>query len=338
MGSGKTPADQEFVSDVRRRRALRYLGLAGMAASARLVVPWQGMADSIVATGASPEAPRSGFRVGDFRRIYDPSSGEKRRWYINDHTFIRAADGQWHLFGITHPEPANAQRERFFAHATAPDLEGPWTKQAPVLHVDEKHNETVLWAPYVLADDGLYWMYYCAGGSDHAKYHIHLATSPDLWSWKRHPANPMVVDGFDARDPMVMQFGDQWILYYAATSEPKGGNHDVVAVTSRDLSHWSNRKEVFRDSQVGTFGGPTESPFVVARNQKYYLFVCTNRGYNETAVYRSESPLHWESANLVGTFAAHAAEVIQVADGRWFVSRAGWGQGGVYLAEFKWEE
>jgi hypothetical protein len=77
---------------------------------------------------------------------------------------------------------------------------------------------------------------------------------------------------------------------------------------------------------------------VVARNQKYYLFVCTNRGYNETAVYRSESPLHWESANLVGTFAAHAAEVIQVADGRWFVSRAGWGQGGVYLAEFKWEE
>ena len=39
---------------------------------------------------------------GDFRPVYDPSIGEERAWYVNDHTFVRDAEGVWHLFGITH--------------------------------------------------------------------------------------------------------------------------------------------------------------------------------------------------------------------------------------------
>jgi arabinan endo-1,5-alpha-L-arabinosidase len=335
----KKALGHEFVSA--RRRVLRSLGLAGGAMVAGLAAPWRLMANPAELMGAVTSSANPAFRVGGFNKIYDPSIGEKERWYINDHTFIRAENGQWHLFGITHREPANALQEKFLAHATAPDLMGPWTKQAPVLHAsgrqDEKHNETVVWAPYVLKHDGLYWMYYCAGGKDHTKYHIHLAISADLWNWKRHPANPMVVDGYDARDPMAMQFSDQWLLYYTATGKPEGGNHTVNVVSSADLSHWANKQEAFRDSEAGTYGGPTESPFVVARNAKYYLFVCTNHGYNETAVYVSETPFHWDATNLVGTFPAHAAEVIQAPDGKWFVSRAGWGQGGVYLAELTWE-
>jgi beta-fructofuranosidase len=277
------------------------------------------------------------FRVNAFNKIYDPSVGEKEKWYINDHTFIQADDGQWHLFGITHREPAKAQEEKFFAHATASNLAGPWKKQPPVLHADIAGGETVVWAPYVLKHGGRYWLYYCAGGKEHGKYHIHLATSPDLWNWQRHPANPMVVDGYDARDPMVMQLEDNWVLYYAATSTPEGGNHTVNAVVSKDLAHWSKKREVFRDAEIGTFGGPTESPFVVKHAGKYFLFVCTNHGYNETAVYESESPFHWDASRLVGKFPAHAAEVIQTKEGKWYVSRAGWGQGGVYLAELVWE-
>jgi arabinan endo-1,5-alpha-L-arabinosidase len=321
-----------------RRRVLRDIGLAGGAVIVGPAALWRWMANQTEAMGAATGTPNSLFQVGEFIKIYDPSIGENEHWYINDHTFIRAEDNQWHLFGITHREPANAQEEKFFAHAVAPKLIGPWAKQASVLHVDEKHDETVVWAPYVLRYDNLYWMYYCAGGQDHARYHIHLATSSDLWNWKRHSANPMVVDGYDARDPMVLRFEDQWLLYYAATSTTKGGNHTVKVVTSLDLCHWSNKQEVFRDPEVGTYGGPTESPFVVAHNAKYYLFVCTNHGYNETAVYESDSPFHWDVGNLVGKFPAHAAEVIQTTDGKWFVSRAGWGQGGVYLAELAWQK
>jgi predicted GH43/DUF377 family glycosyl hydrolase len=316
-----------------RRELLRNLGFAGGALLGAFAAPWRLPARQ----GNSSAKPVSAFHVGSFDKIYDPSVGEKDEWYINDHTFIRAEDGRWHLFGITHREPAKAQQEKFFAHATAPDLAGPWTKQAAVMQVDEATGETVTWAPYVLRNNGLYWMFYCAGGKEHTKYHIHLATSADLFQWKRHPANPMVVDGYDARDPMVARFNGDWILYYAATSEAKGGNHTVKAVTSRELAHWSGQREVFRDPEVGTYGGPTESPFVVTRKGKYYLFVCTNHGYNETAVYESETPFHWDAERLVGKFPAHAAEVIQTSDGKWYVSRAGWGQGGVYLAELFWD-
>jgi len=276
------------------------------------------------------------FSVGSFQKIYDPSTGEDTNWYINDHTFIRAADGQWHLFGITHPEPAAPQQEKFLAHVTAPNLAGPWTKREPVLPADEQFGETVVWAPYALAHDGRYWMFYCAGGQQHQQYHIHLAISYDLFNWKRHPDNPMVVDGYDARDPMITRVADRWVLYYTATTTTHGGQHTVKAVTSEDLHHWSAKQEVFAARQKGTYGGPTESPFVVCRNATYYLFVCTNRGYNETAVYESSDPFHWEETSLVGKFPAHAAEVVQLMDGQWFVSRAGWGQGGVYLAELIW--
>jgi sucrose-6-phosphate hydrolase SacC (GH32 family) len=287
------------------------------------------------ATNASAAALSPAFTVGDFKKIYDPSAGEKEPWYINDHTFIRAEDGTWHLFGITHPEPANPEEERVFAHATAPDITGPWTKQAPVLPYDPNAGETHVWAPHVIHHDGKYWMYYCGGG-DHATYRIQLATSPDLFKWERSAANPMLQDGYDARDPMVARVGDQWVLYYCATSTPTGGNHTVKVVTSQDLVHWANPREVFRSPDVGTSGGPTESPFLVQRNGKYYLFVCTNNNYKETAAYVSDSPFHWDFANVVGKFPAHAAEVIEAPGGKWYVSGAGWGQGGVYLAELKW--
>lgn len=283
------------------------------------------------------------FRVGPFTQIYDPSAGKSELWYINDHTFIRAEDTavseeRWHLFGITHAEPANPMEEKMFAHATAPKVDGPWATRAPVMQVDESKGETIVWAPYVLRHDGRYWMFYCAGGKDHTQYHIHLATSHDLFHWKRHTANPMVVDGYDARDPMVLAYKDGWILYYAATSTPGGGHHTVKAVTSKDLIHWTGMREVYRDSEIGTYGGPTESPFVVERNGKFYLFVCTNHGYSETIAYKSDTPFHFEARNSVGKFAAHAAEIIHTPTGKWYASRAGWGQGGVYLAELVWQD
>ena len=276
-------------------------------------------------------------QAGPFRHIYDPSPSAQEPWYINDHTFIQDEEGLWHMFGITHQEPADALDERFLAHATSPRLvDGPWTRQAPVLPFDPASGETHVWAPHVIRHDEQYWMFYCGGGEDHARYRIQLAVSPDLWHWQRHPANPLVVDGYDARDPMVLRVGNEWVMYYTGNSEPAGGHHVVFAVTSRDLIHWSNRREVFRHPATGTYGGPTESPFVVRRNGRYYLFVCTNAPYNTSAIYESTDPFHWEIGQLAGEFPSHAAEVVVLGDGKTYVSRAGWGQGGLYLAELDW--
>jgi arabinan endo-1,5-alpha-L-arabinosidase len=279
-------------------------------------------------------------KAGEFVKMYDPSVGEKEKWYINDHCFIYG-EGQWNMFGITHQEAADPMHERFFAHATAAKLlQQPWDKQPFALESAEAApwHEIHLWAPHVIRHDGTYYMFYCAGDKDHSKYKIHLVTSKDLKEWTRHPKNPMVVDGFDARDPYVMRHGDEWLLYYTATSDPKQGNHVVACVRSKDLTNWTDKKVVYTDPAKGTFGGPTESPFVVRRGKSYYLFVGPRPDYNGTDVFVSDDPFRWSIENKVGHIDSHAAEVVRDLDGRWYVSRAGWGQGGLYLAPLTWSD
>lgn len=287
---------------------------------------------------------RSVVAAGTFRRIYDPSVGESSQWYINDHTIIRGPDGTWHLFGITHPEPADPNNETNFAHATAPTLHGPWTKQPYALSVDPSYGETHLWAPYVLHANGRYYMFYAGGGTDPTRSEINVATSPDLWHWTRWPGGPLFHDGFEARDPMVVRVGHEWVLYYCATDEPTGGHHVVAYRTSTDLIHWSARAIAYTSPDTGTGGGNTESPFVQQHGTTYYLFIgpCgayaggTN-SYTCTDVFASRDPFHFGAGDQVGRIAAHAAEVVQDDDGSWWITHSGWGQGGVYLAPLYWD-
>ncbi|OGV39553.1 MAG: hypothetical protein A2X48_13025 [Lentisphaerae bacterium GWF2_49_21] len=242
------------------------------------------------------------------------------------------------MFGITQKEPAKPFEEKFFAHATSIDLLNPqWETQEFIFYADyDNWGETHVWAPHIIAQNNQFFMFYCAGGDDDANYKIHLAVSDDLWEWRRHEANPMVSDGYHARDPMILKDGDNWIMYYTATKSSYGGNHTVAAVTSDNLITWRGKREVFIHPQKGTCGGPTESPFVITKDGKYYLFVCTNNPYSNTAVYESDVPFHWEIENQVGSIPAHAAEIIHTESNRYYISRAGWGEGGLYLADLLW--
>jgi beta-fructofuranosidase len=284
--------------------------------------------------------------AGEWTHIYDPSVGEDEQWYVNDHTIVRDRGGVWHLIGITHAEPFKPMEEVDLCHATARSLLGPWTKHTPALTADPAWGEKHLWAPHVIEHDDRYWMFVCGGSLESQEvYRLHLATSDDCVTWTRHPENPLLVDGFDARDPMVLRVGDRWVMYYTATSEPKRGNHVVIAAESDDLVHWSGRTIVYRDELVGDMGGPTESPFVVERGGTFYLFMgpagfgagmagtldCKT-AYTSTIVLASDDPLHFDRADCVGEIAAHAAEVVVDEDGNDWITHCGWGQGGVYLA------
>ena len=277
--------------------------------------------------------------AGPFQKIYDPSAGRDQPWYFNDHTIARdRATGVWHLIGITHPEPADPLDETAFGHATARTLtQAQWTRRPDALTADPAAGETHIWAPYVLFHGGRYYMFYVGGNPDHTAYKIQLATSRDLVHWTRSPANPLFTDGFDARDPYVMRLHGRWVMYYTATSTPSGGNHIVAYRFSRDLVHWGARHVAFTDPSTGTGGGPTESPFVVHHGNAYYLFTGPRPGYVGTDVFKSRDPLHFDPSQLAGHIDAHAAEVVKDTDGRWYVSAAGWGQGGVYLAPLDWD-
>ncbi|GAB3423695.1 family 43 glycosylhydrolase [Flindersiella endophytica] len=274
--------------------------------------------------------------AGEFVHVYDPSTGENEPWYYNDHTMVRNVEtGVWHVFAITHAEPANPLDEKSFGHATAPSPQGPWIKQPFAFTADPAAGESHIWAPYVMYHNGRYYMFYCAGTQDHTAYRIHLATSTDLETWTRSSANPLFTDGFDARDPMVIRYGGQWMMYYTANSTPAGGNHQVAYRTSRDLLHWSGKRVAFQHPLQGTYGGPTESPFVVERGGWWYLTVCCDSSYEDTRVYRSRSPLRFSVDDLVGRVPAHAAEVVTEPSGRTWVTGAGWGKGGLFLAPLR---
>jgi arabinan endo-1,5-alpha-L-arabinosidase len=275
-------------------------------------------------------------RAGTFERIYTPSEGELWPAYINDHSIVRGPDQRWHMFGITQPEPELiVGDERELAHATSPDLTAAmWTKQPNALRADENLGETLLWAPHVIQHDGLYYMFYTGGGKEGSAFQMRLATSPDLQAWTREP-EPLFIDGFEARDPFVLRVGERWVMYYTATDDPSGGTHIVAYRTSEDLRNWSERAVAHRDDDTGTGAGPTESPFVVARDGGYYLFIGPYADYVSTAVYFSRDPLLFTGAP-VAEIEAHAPEIVRDLDGTEYITRAGWGQGGVFLARLEW--
>jgi hypothetical protein len=68
------------------------------------------------------------------------------------------------------------------------------------------------------------------------------------------------------------------------------------------------------------------------------LFIGPRHGYDGTDVFVSDDPFHWKIDNKVGHFEAHAAEVVRDGKGKWYISRCGWGRGGVYLAPLTWKD
>jgi arabinan endo-1,5-alpha-L-arabinosidase len=275
-------------------------------------------------------------QAGAFARIYDPSVGELTPWYINDHSIVLGPDQRWHLFGITDPEPGLiAKDEVQFAHASSSVLTAPmWTKHEAALRADESVGEKLLWAPHVILHEGLYYMFYTGGGEEGSAYQMRLATSPDLTVWTREPA-PLFVDGFEARDPFVLRVGERWVMYFTATDEPTGGHHVVAYRTSTDLRRWSERGIAYRDVSMGTGAGPTESPFVVARDEGYYLLIGPREDYVSTTVYFSRDPLAFQDPPIA-EIEAHAPEIVRDLDGSEYITHAGWGQGGVFLAPLRW--
>jgi arabinan endo-1,5-alpha-L-arabinosidase len=304
---------------------------------------WHSVGALLVLFFAQPSVVQSAEKVlveaGKFTEIFDPAAGEKDPWCINDHTFVLGPDGTWHVFGITHILPVNFARDpgKHLLHATAKTLtQRPWHKEPFAVTANwDKYGEWLLWAPYIIRHEGVYYMFVCAGNNQGHRYKIHLLTSRDLGNWERSAANPLLVDGFDARDPIVLRDGQDWILYYTATETPEGGNHIIAAVRSQDLTRWSERRVVFTYPKQGTFGGPTESPFVVRRGRSYYLFACDGGTIN---VYLGRDPWHWELKDQVGTIYAHASEVVRDVDGKWYISHAGWEHGGLSLAPLLWHD
>jgi len=297
-------------------------------------------------SACSPQSDPTSVAVslGTRVRIYNPDINGQR-WYMNDHTIIKDDAGKWHLIGIQHQEPGFAPGcafdEQWFGHAVSNSLTAPlgFVRQADALTALRDGTEDFIWAPHIVRDGGLYYMFYATGSGvcgepiDFQHFRIRLATSTDLTNWTR--VGTLFEDGWMARDPFVRHIGDQWVMYYTATPDPNVDQGHIVAYrTSKDLKTWSARKTAFYDA---TPSGWTESPQVMQRNGDWYLFI-TQRGdpgYDSTDVFKSKDPFNFPNTPYTRLI-SHAGEVVQDTDGRWYLSSGGWDRNGVWLAPLNW--
>lgn len=217
---------------------------------------------------------------------------------IADHAWIQDRVGIYHLFfhseSLYHPNQIEHYTTRDFL---ALDYVGVALTVNPAAWDSES-----LWAPHVVEHDGTYFMFYTgvAGSGIDAVQRIGLATSTDLVTWTRFPANrcpgtsgdgciyecdePWTTWGdtggsydHQCRDPFVMWDADaeRWLMFTTAKSVNQFG---VVTVASASaLSDWTGEgfidatRRLANGTGAQTTGGQAENPFVVKSNGLYFL-------------------------------------------------------------------
>lgn len=282
--------------------------------------------------------------ASDWQLLYKP---EKTGCYVNDHSLIKAHhDGKWHIFGITRDQPeAMPDHERYFTHGAGEKLILPQGLQEINIVCD---NGVRAWAPSVVSDGKRYFMHY--GPSP-----MRMATSDEMTHWMENPTYLRNAP-FDAchRDSMVLRVApDRWLMYATGIKDRFG----VISVfESSDLVTWDFIRYALvtkGNAPLNPPWGATESPYVVHYDNAWYLFMtytnCAMENYHNTLVFRSDDPTNFgvytgdnEDEVVVAKLHAHAPEVVQDDDGKWYITTCGWRgkntpiEGGVAIAELVW--
>jgi hypothetical protein len=289
---------------------------------------------------ARPAAPS--LTQGPTEKIFDSVNIPGGPFYVNDHSLLQLPDGRWILTGIFNPDPYQPETERAFVLATAPgpgparwyEAGAPSFTRAPErFSIHALADERWIWAPHVVRDrDGSLVMIFHVGAHDPDRSGFRIARSRDGSTWTRQEGT-LFEDICVARDPMLVRFGDLWVVYYTRCASIESRASGVAYRTSLDLVHWSPPAMALTLGAETAMhnSGHTESPFVFQRNGWFYLTITRYPvDYDATLVYRSRSPFLF-APHPIARLRAHAAEwVAEGGDfekGRLFFTHAGLGKG-----------
>jgi beta-fructofuranosidase len=178
---------------------------------------------------------------------------------------------EFHLFFLQAPRSLGDQLARHWSatvgHAVSTDLH-QWHDMGTVLEAGPagSFEDMAPWTGSVIEHDGTWHMYYTGTRriDEGVEQRVALATSVDLATWTRHPANPVIeLDprwyervGFDAwRDPWVVRDPDGDGFHALITARARHGPDDARGVIghawSADLLSWEVRPPL---SEPGEFG------------------------------------------------------------------------------------
>lgn len=273
--------------------------------------------------------------------------------YLNDHTLIRVA-GLWHLFfteGAISNLPWNRSgNETRIGHASSVDLRR-WEIHEAALTVGARGtvDGAHIYAPHVIANKGVYYMFYAGQEFIEGPEHLCVATSTDLITWTKDPGNPFfrpdsswamysapskqfrIGGPTSGRDPFVAKDDDYgFVLYYVArlrvdsvNGYREGELSCVAAATSRDLRSWKDQGPVLVRRTIGVEQANwmhLESPVVIKHNHYNYLFYKSGSG---TRLSISPNALDFQFVESYPFSSAHAAEIVDDGerfDQRWYIT------------------
>lgn len=272
----------------------------------------------------APEKMRANSgQIGQFSR-----EGE----YVKDY-FVIKKGRTFHLFynvGVANDTQdwQEPDSEKAFGHATSTDLVH-WEHHPRVIRVVPGTWEgQVVSAPSIVKHKGTYYMVY-TGFDDRwlGKQTVGLATSKDLFDWKRCPENPVYTapewamrnpTGWeDCRDSHILRYGGQFLMFsMVTTADGKGA---IALASSDDAIRWKDLGPA-----LITFTTP-ESPRVFEHDGTYYMFATSGHG---KVLCKTKDPMsnRWEEVPFDWP-----------PDGLW----SGWeiveDKGRLIFSSFKWE-
>ncbi|MCU0644492.1 MAG: hypothetical protein MUC94_09535 [bacterium] len=279
-------------------------------------------------------------RQGDWLKIgYAPD-----KYYVKDFCLFET-DGDFHLFhiagtpGVSCCLPGN---EIWFGHAKTKNFQ-QWETLGPCFFIDpEGWDHGHVFAPFVVENDGTYWMFYTGCKMDNTQ-RIGAAISKDLHHWERVGKNPVIcpemydwafcptIGGASCRDPHVCQFGDEFSMYYTAVT--REGKACVARAVSRDLVHWEDRGPAY------TYKNLThcESSNVQELNGNYLLFFGGHIEYWSYVL--SDNPFNWQPQEPIPLGQRITAmEVVRRNDSRWLVAYFTFDSYRLYLGIIDWSK
>ena len=220
---------------------------------------------------------------------------------IADHTWIEDDDGTYHLFFHTEDLGGGSRIE----HYVSRDLQS-LEYIGPALSKNQNGWDSYgLWAPHIVENGSVYYMFYTGvdgpAGDPSTVQRIGVATSTDLMTWTRFPANNCPGTSGDG---CIYQCDECWTTWGAepgsfnqqcrdpfVTWDPAAG-HWVMFATARGVSQYGVVTVAYSGNLVDwrgagfieatgrletgvlgqTTGGQAENPFVVSRDGTHYLF------------------------------------------------------------------
>lgn len=177
---------------------------------------------------------------------------------------VAELDGRLHFFYIerrlAEGTPFYPGHEIFFGHASTADFVN-WEVHDPVLLIRPgTWEEAHVWAPCIVRRGEEFLMAY-TGLNRHVSQDIGLASSKDLFDWRRWDSNPLSPCKDKAwafwreqqisscRDPSLCEYdGRYWMIFTANTRE---GASCIAMASTRDFAKWEDHGPIC----VGPAGG-----------------------------------------------------------------------------------